>query len=47
MNDNKNGPNSTLSDKKDTIPTKTFKNQSRTWLDIGRRFNVFKNPEIG
>jgi len=47
MNDDKDKPNNTLSDKKDTTLTKIFKNQSKIWPDIKRRSNVFKNPEVG
>jgi len=47
MNDNKDGPNNTSSDKKDTTSAKTLRNQLKTWPDIGRRSDAFKNSEIG
>ncbi len=47
MNDDKNKPNNTLLDKKDTTLAKTSKNQSRIWPDIEKRFNIFKNLKIG
>jgi len=40
MNDNKNGPNNTLLNKRDTTPIKIFRSQSKTWLNIAKRSNV-------
>ncbi len=47
MNDDKDGPNNTLLNKKNITPTKIFKNQLKTWPDIRKYFNVFKNLKIG
>ncbi len=47
MNNDKDRPSNTLSDKKDTTSTMTFKNQLKTWLDVGRYSDVFKNFKVG